>query len=169
MTPTTRPRSPFLLVLLLLGVLSAAFALIAACGGGDDDSDGGATATATQPQTGPATITITSSGPITGQKSRILLVYAAPAGGGPAGQACVTITSDSFTVPATVMLEVPTGQQSPCTGNPGQKVFAKGTYTITAGVYVGGQQAPEKQSTQAAEVAGTAPVQVKLDGAALSK
>ncbi|MBI5949432.1 MAG: hypothetical protein HY875_14935 [Chloroflexi bacterium] len=170
---TLRKRSrAFLLVMAFTGIVGTVLAISAACGGDDDDSDGGdggATATATQPQTGPATITLSSSSPITGQKDRILLVYAAIAGSGPVGQACVTITSDNFTVPATVMLEVPAGQQAPCTGSPKQAVFAKGTYTLTAGVYVGGQQTPGKQSTQTAEVAGTAPVQVKLDGAALSK
>lgn len=166
MTLTTRTRSPILFVLLLLGVLTAALALTVACGG---DDDGGATASATQPQSGPATITIVSSGTITGQKDRILLVYAASAGAAPVAQACISIASDSFTVPATMMVDVPAGQQNPCTGSPPRTVFAKGTYTITAGVYVGGQQTPQKQSIQTVEVAGTAPVQVKLDGASLSK
>jgi len=168
MTLTTRIRSPFFCLLLLAAVLGAALALAAACGGADDDSNGGGS-TATQPPSGPATITITSSGPITGQKGRILLVYAVVAGGDRAAQACITITSDSFTVPATVMVDVPAGQQNPCTGSPAQEVFAKGTYTITAAVFVGGQQTAEKQSTQTVEVAGTAPVQVRLDGASLSK
>lgn len=157
---------------ILLPALVASLTLaLAACGGGGGDSAGGpsasppSAATATQGH-GPGTVAITSSA-ISGQAGKVLLVFATPAGGGQqVAVACTQITSDSFELPATVMTEVPAGN-NPCEGGTGEATFDEGTYSLVAGVYVGGQQTPEAQATVNVTVAGD--VTAEIDGAELSQ
>jgi hypothetical protein len=142
--------------------------VMVACGGDDDDDDGGGGATspaaASHAAEGPGTITLTSTS-IEGQSGNILLVFAIAGGGDRLGRACVPITSDSFTLGGAVMTEVPAGDD-PCGGDTDETTFEEGTYDIVAGVYVGGQQTPEAETTLTVEVAGD--VTAELDGAALS-
>lgn len=150
---------PFLALLALL-------ALASACGGDDDDGGAEATspaATAT-PGSGPGTITLTSTA-ISGQADKILLVFAI-SGSDRLGRACIPITSDDFTVSGVVMTDVPAGND-PCGGDTPETTFDEGTYQITAGVYVGGQQTAEAETTLTVDVAGN--VTAELDGAALSQ
>lgn len=149
------------------GVLVAAAAFIAAACGGNS---GGAKATplpsATVAQSGPGTITLSSSA-ITGQSGKILLVFAMPEGEtGPIARACVSITSNSFAVPSTVMTDMTSGQD-PCSGSTAETTFPEGTYTLTAGIYVPGTQTAAVQTTQTVPVSGN--VKLKIDGATLSQ
>lgn len=157
------------LACLLLGL--AAMAALTACG--DDDDDG---ANPTSPATegsspaaksGPGTITVTSSSPITGQSRKLLLVYAAPqAGGAPLSEACIQLGSDRVTVPATVMTDKK-GEGAPCTGSAGQTKFPEGTYTLIAGIYAPPSQTADKEVRVTVEVKGD--ITVQIDGSALSK
>ena len=152
-------------MVMLFSVMVAAAA--SACGGDDDDGGdatvpAGATSLAAE---GPGTLKVTSSA-IAGQSGKILLGFAVPASGGErVARLCVPITSDDFTVPATAMTEVPQGND-PCGGDTPVATLDEGTYTLTAGVYVGGQQTPEAETTVTVEVAGH--VEAELDGAELS-
>lgn len=60
-------------------------------------------------------------------------------------RACRSIDSDAFGVAYTAMSEVPPG--NPCGPATADAVFPAGVYTITVGVYQGGQQTPDKQIT----------------------
>jgi hypothetical protein len=140
-----------------LALVLAAAALLPACSGDDGGTD--------PSPSGPGTITITSSA-IANQPGKILVITAQPEGGGElAGRACIPITSSSFTVPATVMVEI-ASSGNPCDPAATTKVFAAGRYSITAAVFVGGSQTPEKTTTQTVEVSGN--VTASVDGAALS-
>jgi hypothetical protein len=155
---------------LVILALVAVAGLAVACGGDDDDDDGGAATTApaeaTAPAEGPGTVTLTSTA-IQGQSDRVLLVFASPAsGGGQVARICVPIASDDFTLPETVMTDVPAGD-NPCEGGTEETTFDEGTYTITAGVYIGGQQTPETETTATVDVAGD--VTLELDGSELSE
>ena len=155
------PKSRVLIIALGAMLLVAVFA----CGGGDG---GGASATplvTTAAPAGPGTITLTSTA-IQGRSGKILLVYAAPVGGGARlARLCAGIDSDSFTLSAMAMTDVPSGND-PCGGNTAQTTFAQGTYEITAAVFTGGQQTPEAQVKLNVEVKGS--VTAQIDGGALS-
>jgi hypothetical protein len=164
-------RTRFLPVL-LVAVLAAAVGLLASACGGDDDDGGGGGGTATEthspaastaPAEGPGTITLTST-TIEGQNGKILLVFATGDGGQRLARACIPITSDSFEVSGAEMTEIPA--QDPCGSDPDVVTFDEGSYQITAGVYVGGEQSPEAETTLTVEVAGN--VTAELDGAELS-
>ena len=77
-----------------------------------------------------------------------------------------SITSDEFTLPETVMTEVPEGND-PCGEGTPEATLAEGTYSLTAGVYVGGEQTAESSTTLSVDVAGN--VSAEIDGAALSQ
>jgi hypothetical protein len=153
---------------LLIGVIALTAAGLAASACGGDDDDGGTSATSPAatptPGSGSGTITLTSSA-ITGQSGKILLIYAT-SGSDRLARACISITSDNFTVPATVMTDVPSGND-PCGGDTSDTSFDEGAYSITAGVYVGGQQTAEKEATLSVDVAGD--VTAELNGAELSQ
>jgi hypothetical protein len=159
-----RPRFAPVIAFLVLGAL--VLLASAACGGDDDDA---ATAAATSPAaattaaSGPGTITLTSS-TIEGQAEKILLVFAT-SGNDRLARACIPITSDSFEVSGAEMTEIPA--QDPCGSDPDVVTFDEGTYQITAGIYEGGQQTAEAETTLTVEVAGD--VTAELDGAALSQ
>lgn len=145
--------------LLFLVVLAAT-----ACGG--DTSETGA-ATPAAAREGPATITVTSSA-IAGQQGKMLLVSVASAAGGQIAGACIPITTDPFTVPATALSQVPEGS-NPCSGGSPQATLAAGSYDVTAGVYAPPAQTPDRQVTTRVESTGAAPVAVTIDGGALSR
>ncbi|NUQ11161.1 MAG: hypothetical protein HUU26_02370 [Gemmatimonadaceae bacterium] len=135
----------------------SASALALACGG-----DGSTT--------GPGdsgTITITSTA-IANQSGRILVVSVQPSGQPEnVGRACVPITSNAFTVPATVVVE-PAPSGNPCDPASTPKVFASGRYTLTASVFTPGSQTAEVVLVMPpVEVSGS--VTVSLNGAALSR
>ena len=177
MTSQTRSRIPFLRALLVLAVLGSALAASIACGGGN--STPAPTTGATKAQGTPTTITAggagqkaggtpgtvwITSGPITGQNGTILLVFAAPAvGGQQVAHACVRITSDSFSIPATVLTDIPAGD-NPCGGSTPQTVLPKGKYELRAGIYVPPASQAEKESTQTVEITGDVALQVELSG-----
>jgi hypothetical protein len=157
----------------LSGLLTLALGVLligtVSCGGGDDSASTAtvtSSPTVTTAKTGPGRITITST-PIEGKSGKILLVYAISVGGGErlAG-ACVGISSVSFAVPGVVMTDVPVGND-PCAGGTSEMTFAEGSYQLTAGVYQGGQQTPESETTLTVKVAGD--VTAQLDGVALSE
>ena len=158
----------------LLASLLALSAIVASLScGGDDKSTAtatpkaGTTSGAPASQAGPGGITVTS-GPISGQNKKMLLVNAVPeSGGASVAEACIPITSDRFTAPATTLTNVQAGGQGPCSGAAAKSKLPEGTYTITAGVYAPPAQSPEKQSTQTVQVKGD--ITVQIDGAALSK
>lgn len=161
-------KSRSALTVLLLG--AAAIATVAACGddgGGNGDSASPTAATSPAAKSGPGTITITSSTPITGQSKKVLLVYAAPqAGGALLAEACIQLTSDRVSVPSTVMTEKK-GDQAPCSGSAGPAKLPEGTYSFTAGIYAPPAQTAEKEVKLTIEVKGD--VTAQIDGAALSK
>ena len=154
-------------------VLLGSIALAAvACG---DDDGGGATATPAAttpavtptPPSGPGTITVGSSGAIEGQANTVLLVFAAPEEGGDLlGRVCIQIDSDRFSVPSTVMTELPAGDD-PCSGSTAEATLDEGTYTLSAGIYAPPAQTAAAETTQAVRVSGD--VTVQIDGAALSR
>lgn len=158
---------PALLALAFAGLI----AISAAACGGDDSSDNGdseAEATESPAAEGRAgTITVTSS-PITGQSGKVLLIFAEAGSGGPMARACVPIDSDSFTVPSTVMTDQP-AQDDPCGPPTAETVFSPGAHTVTAGIYEPPAQQPEKEIEQTVQVAAGAPLEVAIDGAALSQ
>ena len=168
MTARTSRRPHRVLVLLLLALTGLAALALAACGG--DDDEGGATTPAGSPTSSAlaGTITITS-GEITGQSGKALLVLAMPeSGGSPIARACFSITSDSFTPPATVLTDVPSGDD-PCAGSTSQTVFTPGSYMVTAGIYQPPAQEPEKDFTVTVAVTSDEPVEVEIDAAELSE
>lgn len=160
------PRKPQNASLLVVLGLVTLLLVTAACSGGDDvDADSGDDgAAATAAAEGPGTITLSSSA-ITGQSGKILLVFA-QGGGQQMARVCTPITSDDFTLSATVMTEMPAGD-NPCGDETSGFTFDEGTYSLTAGVYVGGQQTPEVSTTFSVTVAGDTPAEI--DGAALSQ
>ena len=156
------------LIWLSLPVL--AFTVFAACGDGGDDSGGRTTSPAASSpttQSGPGAITITSS-PIVGQADKMLIISAAPQGPtfGPVAQACVPITSDNFTVPATVLTETTAGQ-APCGDSTPAARLSERTYALTAGIYVPPAQTAEVEISKTVRVSGD--VTAQIDGAALSR
>jgi len=160
-------RIPTLKALFMVAL--AAIALGSAACGGDDDGggDGGATSppAVSSPASGPGNITLSSTA-ISGQSGKILLVFAAPAGGGQQlARLCVPITSEDFTLSGAVMTDVPAGND-PCGDDTPETTFEEGAYDLVAGVYVGGQQTPEAETTLTVEVAGE--TTAELDGSALS-
>lgn len=159
-----------------IGVILSAFVAVglmltsASCGG--DDGNGTATPTAAgapnspAAQSGPGGITVTA-GTISGQDKKMLLINVVPeTGGAPVAEACIPITSDRFSPPATALNAVQAGQQAPCSGPAVKFKLPEGSYTITAGIYAPPAQAPEKQSRQTVQVKGD--ITVTIDGAALS-
>jgi hypothetical protein len=103
---------------------------------------------------------------IVGQKDRILLGFARPAGGGDAiARICMPIESTEFSLGQTALTAVPL--DNPCGDPTAPVLFAFGEWQVTAGVYVGGQQQPVKQVTAEITV-NDAIVTLQLDGAALS-
>jgi hypothetical protein len=153
---------PLFLISVLVLLVAAA-----ACGGDDDDDtgdDGGGEATSAAPAEGPGTVTLTSTA-IQGQSGKLLLVLAAE-GGQQIARLCAPITSDDFTLPATVMTEVPEGND-PCGGDTAEATLEEGSYQLSAGVYVGGEQTPASSTTLNVDVAGD--VSAEIDGSALSQ
>jgi hypothetical protein len=160
-------RSRPLLASLALAVAGLIAISMAACGG-DKSSDSASETPASPAAQGLAgTITVTSS-PITGQSGKILLILATAASGGPVARACVSIDSDRFSVPSTVMTDQP-ADDNPCGSPTAETIFSPGAYTVSAGIYQPPAQQPEKESTQTAQVTAGAPLQIALDGAALSR
>ncbi len=136
---------------------------VAACG---DDSGPATTAGPSAAQSGPGTISLTSS-TIGRQSGRVLVASVAPQGGGAAlARACIGIQSDRFAAPVTVMTDIsadgnPCGAATPATKLPG------GTYTLTAGIYAPPAQKAEVEISQTVRVNGDTAVQI--DGAALTR
>ena len=154
----------------MVAVIALTLAISAACGG--DSKSTPSPAPAASPTTAsagtPGTITLNVSGPIIGQKGKMLLVFASAAGGGPQlARACLPITSDSFAVPETAMTDAPAGND-PCSGSTPKAVFPKGSYQVTAGIYAPPAQQPDKTANSTVQVADAA-ASAKFDGAALSK
>jgi hypothetical protein len=152
---------------LFIVALAAVALTAAACGGDDDDGgdDSGGGATSPPAASGPGAIMLSST-PITGQSGKILLAFATTSSGGERlGRICVPITSDDFTLSGAVMSEVPAGND-PCGEDTPDTTFDEGTYNVTAGIYVGGEQTPEAETTLTVEVAGD--TTAELDGAGLS-
>ncbi len=135
-------------------ITMAAPLLVLACGG--DDGAGLGTS---------GTITVTST-VIANQSGKVLVVSAQPDGQSTyVGRACVPITSNSFAVPATVVVE-PAPGGNPCDPAVTTKIFAPGRFTLTASVFTPGSQAAEKTTTTSVKVSGN--VIASLNGAALS-
>ena len=153
-----------------VATIALTLAISAACGGDSKSTPSPVPAvspTAASAGT-PGTIALSVSGPIVGQKGKMLLVSASAAGGGPQlARACLPITSDSFSVPETAMTDAPAGND-PCSGSTPKTVFPKGSYQVSAGIYAPPAQQPEKTANQTVQVADAAAT-VKLDGASLSK
>ena len=158
---THSSRLPLLVAILASAGL--ALWLGAACGGDDGSSP---TASPSAAPSGPGIISVTSSS-IEGQDGRVLLISAAPKGGGAqmAG-ACISVTSDSFAAPSTVLTDPPPGN-NPCGATTPTTTFPEGTYTLTAGIYAPPAQVPEAETTQTVQVSGD--VTVEIEGAALSR
>lgn len=91
-----------------------------------------------------------STSTITGQQGKILLVFAAPEGGGDAKVACAQIDANVFEPPLLVLKEMP--PDNPCDTGTADAFIVPGMLEITAGVYVPGQQAPEKEVTATVDV-----------------
>src|SRR3989304_4524928 len=98
--------------------------------------------------------------------SRVAPGAAAGAGPAPPARACVMVGSDSFTVPATKMTDVASGDD-PCAGTTPATTFPEGRYTLTAAIYAPPAQQPEKQVSLTVEVKGN--VEVTIDAAGLSR
>jgi hypothetical protein len=166
-------RDDILRRLLVVSAAVLAVLTVVGCGGGGNDAGGeGDTdvspppAGTIAPAEGPGTITLTSSA-IRGQAGKVLLVFAMPAGGGERiARACTQIASDDFTLGGAVMTEMPAGE-NPCAEGTSEVTLTEGTYTLIAGVYVGGQQTPEAETTLAVTVAGD--VTAELNGDELSR
>ncbi len=157
----------FVLALLSLGILSVAMVAVVACGKSGGEASPSPTASASAVAGASGTITVSTS-TIVGQSGRVLLIFAASEGGGPVARACIPIASDRFAAPPTVMTNMPAAQ-NPCGDPTPQTTFREGSYTVTAGIYVPGSQAAQVQTSQTAKVSASAPAEVKLDGAALSR
>ena len=170
MAPTSHPlllRAATRSLAVAMAVLAT---LVSACGDDDDGDKSSSSATSAASQavaSGPGTITVTSSSPISGQNNKVLLIYASPeAGGALNAEACVQIRSDRQTVPPTAMTDKK-GDQAPCSSGAAKTTFPEGTYTVTAGIYAPPAQAPEKEIKLSVKVSGN--VTVQIDGAALSR
>ena len=112
------------------------------------------------------TVTVSTSS-ITGQSGKVLLIFVTgDSDGSQAGVACVQIDADPFTMPPTLLTEVPAGG-NPCAGGGAVAVLADGAYTLTAGVYVGGSQQADAQMSIDVEMNGGA-FTAELMGANLS-
>jgi hypothetical protein len=152
-----------------LGALALVAFAAAGCG---DDGNGKAASSPAASSPGavgtPGAMTVESSSPIVGQQGKQIAFFAtAKDGARPMARACVRITSDSFTVPATPLTEIGTNQDACSTTT--AATFAKGSYTIVAGIYVPPSSVLEKQTALTVEATGDAPLKVKIDGAALSR
>ena len=75
-------------------------------------------------------------------------------------------TCDAFVLPATALHELP-GDANPCAVASDVKTFPAGSYIVTAGVYVPGEQTPSVSTSIAVEVDGD--VTATIDGTKLSK
>jgi hypothetical protein len=157
--------------LLFLVALLALLIAATACGGDDDDDDGGvdtsppaAAVESTAPPEGPGTITLTSTA-ITGRSGLILVVFA-QGNGQQVASLCAPITSDDFTLSASVMTEMP-ADDNPCEDGLAKRAFDEGSQSLTAGVYVPGEQIPQASTTVSVNVAGN--VTAEIDGTALSQ
>jgi hypothetical protein len=139
----------FLRVALLL---TAAAVVSVLSNAGAADSAGGA-----------GTITVSSTA-IHRQQGKVLVVVINDPGGA-SGRLCANIDSNAFVLAPAVLTQFPNGG-SPCGDQTSEAVFPEGSYQLTAGVYVGGSQTPEKQVQVTVDVSGDS--QVELDGAALS-
>ncbi|HSP56161.1 MAG TPA: hypothetical protein VLS25_11305 [Dehalococcoidia bacterium] len=106
-----------------------------------------------------------STGTITGQQGKMLLFFATPAGGGETSVACASIDADVYDTPDLVLKEMPQSG-NPCEGGTPDAFILPGTTTVTAGVYVGGSQTPEKQVSTTVDVQFDFPL--ILDGTVLS-
>lgn len=145
-------------------------AVAGACGGGEKSnvSTASTPTAAAATREGPATITVKSN-PIVGQQGKMLLVSASATAGGQVANACIRITSDRFTVPATVMTAAVAGSSDPCSGPATPATVAAGSYRIAAGIYAPPGRTPEKEFTASVDSTGKAPVELMIDGAALSR
>ncbi len=101
---------------------------------------------------------------ITGQEGKILLFFAEPQAGG-TKVACTQIDAAVFQSPGLVLKEMPQSG-NPCEGGTPDAFIVPGMTEITAGVYVGGSQTPEKQVTATVDVQDESTW--ILDGAALT-
>lgn len=141
---------------------AAALLIVVACGGSGSQTvtSPGAVSSGT-----PGTVTISST-VIQNQTGKVLVVLAAQEGqSGMVARACIQIASNSFTVSSTAMVEM-AASGNPCDASSTTKAFSPGRYTLTAGIYTGGSQTPEKTTAQAFQVSGN--VSVAVDGTALS-
>jgi hypothetical protein len=127
---------------------------------GDAGTDAGAV-TDGGTGSGPGRIYLSTS-TISNQSGKILL-----AGVGNTSRLCWQIPSNSAAMPATAMTNFP-GGNNPCdpTVTP-ETIFDAGATTVTVGIYVGGQQTPEKSVTRNVVVAGD--TTDNIDGTLLSQ
>ena len=144
-------------------VAAVTLVLVSACGG----SKGGSSQTPTSPSaSGPGTIIITSTA-ISNQGGKVLVVAAIPEGQStPIGRACIAITSNAFSAPATTMVEI-AASSNPCDPASVTKSFPAGRYNVTSGIFVSGSQTPEKLTAQTVTVAGN--VSASITGSLLSQ
>lgn len=169
MTPRTNAWPARIRRAVCLGALALLVFAAAACGGGDNGKAASSPAAGSPEAKGtPGTMTVESTSPIVGQQGKQLAIFAtAKNGASPIARACVKITSDSFTVPATPLTEIGTNQDACSATTPA--ILPKGSYTIVAGIYVPPSSTMEKQAAQTVDVSGDGAVKVKIDGAALSR
>jgi hypothetical protein len=102
---------------------------------------------------------------ITGQDGKILLIFAQPEGGGQTAVSCTQITGPFFQPPEVQLKEMPQSG-NPCEPGSPDAFILPGMTVITAGVYVGGSQTPDKQLTTTVDIQDVS-IYV-LDGLALS-
>lgn len=163
MNPLATQRPRLFLAATCLAFAGLLLVGMAACG---DDSGPATTATPSAARSGPGTISVSSS-PIVGQSGRVLLVSAAPQGGGAAlARACIGIQSDRFAAPVTVMMDI-SADGNPCGAATPTTKLPEGTYTLTVGVYAPPAQKAEVETSQTVRVSGD--TAVGIDGAALSR
>ena len=108
-------------------------------------------------------VSVTTSA-ITGQNGKMLLFFAEPQAGG-TKVACIPINADVFDPPQTLLKEMPQAN-NPCESGTPDAFIVPGDLTITAGVYVGGSQTPEKQVTATVDVQDAS--NWRLNGVALT-
>ncbi|HZP26760.1 MAG TPA: hypothetical protein VFB90_06900 [Dehalococcoidia bacterium] len=149
--------------ILALACLALGLLALAAC-----SSDGSSPKTSPIPtQAGGAPTITLKAGQITGQSGKVLLVVVTPgAGGAPLARACISIGSNSFTPPVTVLTDMP--KDNPCGAATGQAKFADGGYVLSAGIYTPGATSPEREVRKPVIIVGGAPAEVTVDGAELS-
>lgn len=122
--------------------------LLAACASTDAPGpgpDGGPDAGPDGGGSGPGRIYAATTA-ISNQSGKILLVMAGNA------RACASISSNSFSLSPTAMTGMP--QSDPCGGATAEVTFDAGPQAVVFGVYVGGQQTPDKSTTVQVTVAG---------------